>query len=171
MLSRVTFASNGGCGNGVAPAIAFDQRCMGKTQRFHRPAVDQHMLWLGIKLIERQLHGAVRSLKNIDLVDGINVNAGNAVTDFRVRSDDLIKTFAFFKGELFGIVKTAQFPVEAILQPLARKQYGGRYDRARERTAAGLIHAGDIRNALGPKVAFKAQAFPVFRTHVPALEK
>src|SRR5258706_3854212 len=136
---------------------------MRNTQRFHRPAIDQHMLWLGIKLIERQLHGTMRGLQNVDLIDGVDVDTGNAVTDFRVRGDDLIETFALFEGKLLGIVKAAQFAVEAIVQPTTRKQYGCCYDRTRERTAAGLIDASHIRNAFCPKVAFKTQAFPMLR--------
>src|SRR5258708_7282805 len=76
-----------------------------------------------------------------------------------------METFAFWKGQLFGIVQTTQFAVEAILQPMTWKQYGSSHDRPRQRTAAGFIDAGHVRNPFGPKIAFEAQTFPVFSTH------
>ena len=71
--------------------------------------------------------------------------------------------------ELLGIVQAAKLPREVELQPATRKDRRRRHDWTRQRAATRLVHAGDERQTLLPKLGFMRQTMPVFCGHAPVV--
>jgi len=75
-----------GGGNRVTTGVAFDQGSVRKSERAHAAAIDQDVLRRGPQLFQGQVHRAVRGLENIDLIDYLEINAGDRPMNLRMRS-------------------------------------------------------------------------------------
>ena len=116
-------------------------------------------------MVEGEAHGAMSCLENIYLIDYFPIHAGDAVANLRVRGEDGKIFFALLFCELFGVIQASQLRIQAALGPVARENDCGRGDRASQRSAARLIDARHMQEALLPKLSLEGQSVPKSGTH------
>src|SRR5256885_15550641 len=83
-------------GDRVAFAIALDQRRLRVRQPLYSQAIDEHVLWSWIQLVQGNVHGAPCGLTNIDSINHFDIHGCDGETNFWMRGDDRIKLFALF---------------------------------------------------------------------------
>ena len=127
--------------------------------------VDDHEIGINAKsdlsqLRQRLIHGAVRSLENVDAVNDLHLPECNRKADFRVRGQHGIIVLALGFGELLGVIEPAEATIQARFRPAARKHHRGGDHRAGERAAACFIHTGNGLQPPMPEPAFEGEPIP-----------
>jgi len=103
------FGEDTGCSNRIAFGIALHNRCLRIRQPTDFEAVYQGVFRAGLQLIERGVHRFPRRLTDVEPVNHLGIHACDCEADFGMRGDAVVKLFAFFFAELFGIVESPEF--------------------------------------------------------------
>ena len=100
---------NAGGGDGITPRVALDDGRLLHAQRLHRAAVHERVRWQRTQLRQRVVHGAMRGLEDIDLVNHRRAHPGDAEFDVAAAGDVLEILFPLRLRKLFGIVQSGKF--------------------------------------------------------------
>src|SRR5579884_3230140 len=125
--------------------------------------VHEHVLRTRLQLVQCKVHGAPRSLPDVDAVDHLDIHDRNGMADLKMTCDDLEKFFALLLVEHFGIVQAAQFGIQTAFEPGVRENHRSGNDWSRQRPAAGFVNTGHQRRASLPKLALESQPIPMHR--------
>ena len=134
-----------------AVAIAVDDRRLRQGERKHRQAIDQDVLGLRGKRVERGAHRLMRGAQDIDGVDLDRIDHADCPENGVVRGEVVINLFALLGQKLLGII---QLPVTEFL----RKNDSRGYNRPGKRATACFIDAGDRGDTEGAEFAFMPEA-------------
>ena len=97
-----------GSGDGIAEAVALDDGGLGEMERFHRAPIHEHVLRGRAQLVEREVHGQMSGLEDVDGVDLPGFNLAEPEANLRMFRERGEKLFALPFGELLGIIQPAQ---------------------------------------------------------------
>jgi mono/diheme cytochrome c family protein len=111
------------------------------------PAVNQQKVRAQRQLLHRAAHGFERRLANIDAVDGFRIHRGNGPGD-GVRANLHVELDALFLAEFLRVGESVE--LEAGSQNHRRGNH-----RAKQRTAAHLVHSGNAPRSALARVLFQ----------------
>ena len=137
------FGNDAGSGNRIAPRISANQGRLRELNGCDPQAVHEDMLWRRRELSERSIHGVLSCAKDVDGIDGSNINDAEHATNFSVRHQDAEKALAFCRFQLFGVVQSSQFSRQTIADPHWRERDGSGHNWPSQGSTTGLIHPGD----------------------------
>ena len=132
----VRFGEDGSGGDGNAARVAFDKRfLLDQHIKFH--GVDEEIVGRNRELLKGGGHGLAGGLINVPGVNALRVDFGDGPGE-GVLANAFAEFRAAFGGQFLGVVETdnSAFGVE--------NHCGGNHG-AKQRTASGLINAGDAR--------------------------
>jgi hypothetical protein len=96
---------------------------------------------------DRQAHGAVACVQNVDPINLDGINNTDSPSDFGIKDQVAINLFAQFRREQFGIVQAA-------MTEFFRENHCGRNNWTCQRTAAGFVNACNARDSDGTELFF-----------------
>lgn len=134
-----------------AVAIAVDDRRLRQRERKNWEAINEDVLGLQGKRIERGTHCLMGGAQDIDRVDLHGIDHADRPENGSVRREVLVNLLALFRQELLRIV---QPPVFEFLRENDRRGY----DRTGQGAAARFIDAGDRGDTEGAEFAFMPEA-------------
>jgi len=151
------FGENAGGGDGIAQGVAGHDGGLREGKSLDAEAIHQNVLGRRIQSGQRQVHGAMGRLENVDLINERRVHLGDAEANFRAGNQPGVKNLPPPRGKQFAIVDLLQSFGQAPQNPICRENDRCGHDRPGQGTAARFVHPGDASETLAQKFRFKTE--------------
>ena len=132
----VRFSQDGRGSDGNAARVSFDQGLL-LDEHIELHGIDEEVVWRNGELLKRGSHGLARSLINIPGINALRVDFGDGPGE-GVFANAFAKLGAAFSSEFFRVVETDD-------AALGVENHRGGNNGAKQRTAPGVVKAGDAR--------------------------
>ena len=132
------FGDDAGGGDGNAKGVAADERRVVDGEAAHGESVDEGVVGFRGQGLDGAGHGEVGGAKDVEGIDFLDAGGADGPVDFGAGGQGSVEAFAFFGGELFGVIEADEGEVR-------RQDDGGGDDGAGEGSASGFVDTGHQR--------------------------